>query len=87
VIGDVWRSYGRLEPFELARLTHVVCPEWIDPGDSSQPIRPEDILRNGGVSETEIEQIESDAQSNEMVELLREDTSPKIADEVRRSLG
>jgi hypothetical protein len=53
LLKDVFQQYGRLDWKSLSRLTHRL-PEWSDPGNSSFPVLPEQILRLHGTSETEI---------------------------------
>lgn len=44
-------------PWEIADWLHQTCPEWEDPNGKSRPIPPEKILRNAGLTETEISRI------------------------------
>ena len=54
VLREIFDSCGHEKwPFVVAR-THAL-PEWTDPGKSSIPIEPEDILRYAGFSDEEIE--------------------------------
>lgn len=45
---------------KLVDFLHKVLPEWKDPGNSSSPIEPQDILFSAGLSEEEIFEIEED---------------------------
>ena len=44
VLARIHETYGPLDRFELADLTHTL-PEWTDPEGSSYQIDPADILR------------------------------------------
>ena len=46
VLEKVWDTFGHLDRFDLADRTHHedVCPEWEDPGDTSEPIPVKRIL-------------------------------------------
>jgi len=45
---------------QLVEFLHKVLPEWKDPGTSSAPIDPRIILRQGGVTEEELAEIEEE---------------------------
>jgi len=63
----MFEKYREMDQFDLAQLTHTICPEWRDPEHSSLPIAPEDILRAGGKSPEEIERIAQEALDLEFV--------------------
>ena len=56
-ISDV---YGCLREWDVVARTHAL-PEWKDPGTTSIPIEPEDILRYNDFTETEIERVAEQA--------------------------
>ncbi len=56
ILNDVFVRFGRLDWKALSRLTHNL-PEWVDPGSSSIPILPEQILLLNGASAAEIGRI------------------------------
>lgn len=60
IIKKVYQTFGHLNPFDVAAWTHSL-PEWQDPGDGQIPIVVEDVLRNVGKSNEEIEEIGEDA--------------------------
>jgi uncharacterized phage-associated protein len=60
ILEKVFVKYGRMNWKELSRLTHQL-PEWVDPGKSSIPVSPEQILKVNGRSITEIQRIRDDA--------------------------
>jgi uncharacterized phage-associated protein len=72
IISQLHEKYGSIDRFDLARMTHTLCPEWKDPGESSVPIRLEDILRGDGLAEHEIEEWKQEAQAVETLELVQE---------------
>ena len=53
VIDQVIDKYGHTPKWDLVSLTHEL-PEWRDPGRSSNPIDPEDILRAAGRTEEDV---------------------------------
>lgn len=55
---EIHDRYQHLSGFQLAELTHEFA-EWKDPGSSRYPIDFEDILKAGGRTEKEIENIMS----------------------------
>lgn len=60
IIRKVYQNFGHLDPFTVAEWTHNL-KEWKDPGKSRIPIMIEDILRNVGKSDEEIEEISQEA--------------------------
>lgn len=60
IIQQVYRSFGHLDPFEVAEWTHDL-PEWKDPHGSAVPITVEDILKNVGKTDEEIAEIQQEA--------------------------
>lgn len=50
VMNSVWKNFGRLTAHQLVSYTHgSKCPEWSDPGLSSQKIDPDNLLRRVGM--------------------------------------
>jgi uncharacterized phage-associated protein len=60
IIQQVYQDFGHLDPFLVAEWTHDL-PEWKDPHGSAIPIAVEDILRNVGKSDEEIDEIQQEA--------------------------
>ena len=60
IIQQVYQNFGHLDPFLVAEWTHDL-PEWQDPHGSAIPIAVEDILRNVGKSDEEIDEIQQEA--------------------------
>lgn len=56
IIQEVYKKYGHLDPFKVAKWTHDL-PEWKDPHGSSIPILVEEILKDFGKTDEEIEEI------------------------------
>ena len=56
ILQEVYKTFGHIDPFQVAEWTHDL-PEWKDPDGSAIPILVEDILKNVGKSEEEIEEI------------------------------
>lgn len=45
ILEEVWNQYGSYDRFKLRDLTHKLCEEWEDPGESSAPIPYSRLLR------------------------------------------
>ncbi|MFM8300098.1 MAG: Panacea domain-containing protein [Microcystis aeruginosa] len=60
IIQQVYQNFGHLDPFLVAEWTHDL-PEWQDPHGSAIPIAVEDILKNVGKSDEEIDEIQQEA--------------------------
>ena len=60
IIRQVYQTFGHLDPFDVAEWTHDL-PEWKDPHGSTIPILVEDILKNVGKSDEEIDEIRQEA--------------------------
>lgn len=60
IIQQVYTTFGHLDPFDVAEWTHDL-PEWQDPHGSAIPISVEDILKNVGKSNEEIQEIQQEA--------------------------
>jgi len=69
VIDEVFAEFGGIGKWDLVRLTHEL-PEWRDPGRSSLPIQPEEILRSAGKAAEEIEAIVDAAEGAWFVERM-----------------
>jgi uncharacterized phage-associated protein len=57
IIQEVYKRLGHLDPFDVANWTHEF-PEWKNPKGSAVPISVEDILKNVGKSNEEIQEIQ-----------------------------
>jgi uncharacterized phage-associated protein len=60
ILMQVYQTFGHLDPFLVAGWTHDLL-EWQDPHGSIIPIAVEDVLRNVGKSDEELEQIQQEA--------------------------
>jgi uncharacterized phage-associated protein len=60
IIQQVYKEFGHLNPFDVAEWTHDL-PEWQNPHGSTIPILIEDILKNVGKSNEEIQEIQKEA--------------------------
>lgn len=61
IVAAVFQTYGSTEKWALRDHTHAALPEWDDPGESSNPIDIEQMLRYLGKSESEIEEVRENA--------------------------
>ena len=57
IIRQVYRTFGHIDPFKVAEWTHDL-PEWQNPYSSAIPIAVEEVLKNLGKSNEEIEEIQ-----------------------------
>lgn len=60
ILEEVFAQHGHKDWKALSRLTHQL-PEWVDPGTSSIPVSPEQILKLNGKSVAEIQRIRAEA--------------------------
>ena len=60
ILDGVFDAYGCLKEWDVVARTHAL-PEWKDPGNTSIPIEPEDILRYNDFTEAEIERVAEQA--------------------------
>ncbi|MCX7047212.1 MAG: Panacea domain-containing protein [Candidatus Sumerlaeota bacterium] len=63
LVDRIHQQYGSMGEFELVEYCHKHCPEWKDPGDSSQSIPFEEIFRAIGKNEDEISRIAAEAKA------------------------
>ena len=73
ILEETWQQYNKLSQFELAELTHRICPEWVEPqGSGRKPIKHRDILRCSGRTDAEIREIERDRRAYDaVIDLLK----------------
>ncbi len=60
VLEEAFTKFRDVPAGKLVSFLHNVLPEWKDPGDSSAPIDPREILSAGGFNEQQISDIEED---------------------------
>jgi uncharacterized phage-associated protein len=53
LLNNIFDAYGSWNSWDVVDRTHAL-PEWNDPGDTSVPIEPEEILRFAGYDEEEL---------------------------------
>ena len=68
LLDEVYAKFGQIERFNLSEMTHKDFPEWRDPGKSSIPISPREILEAQNVPDEEIRAILKDLRVSENVE-------------------
>lgn len=68
LLTEVFAEYGDVETFKLSEMTHKEFPEWRDPGKSSIPISPREILKAQDVPDDEIRDILKELRVSENVE-------------------
>jgi uncharacterized phage-associated protein len=67
ILKEIDNQYKDFSFSDMIDIVHSqnVCPEWEDPGESSIPIKLEDILRKSGKADREIKNILEEYYSNE----------------------
>lgn len=60
LIDRIHEKYKDKDQWQMIDICHDVCPEWKHPGDTSIPIRIEDILAHLNKTERDIEVIEEE---------------------------
>jgi len=60
LINEIHDTYKNVDWGKMIDICHKVCPEWQHPGDTSIPIRIEDILTNFDKTERDIEILEEE---------------------------
>ena len=69
VLDSIWREYGRYGSFQLADLTHDICPEWEDPHGSSLPISQSRLLRSLGFDPQTAKALEERIEAHRHIDL------------------
>jgi uncharacterized phage-associated protein len=69
VLDSVHADYGVLTPSQLRNLTHDL-PEYSDPGDSSVPVDPANILRLNGIPEEDVRRITAEAEESYFLDVV-----------------
>jgi hypothetical protein len=59
LLRNLHTKYGAMDKWKLVELLHDQLPEWTDPGDSSFPIRPAEILRLEDRTDEQIAEVKS----------------------------
>jgi hypothetical protein len=62
IMDRIFDLYGSVDRFDLVELLHKSLPEFTDPGGSSCPIDPTEILRSAGFDSAEIRGMVQDAE-------------------------
>ncbi|SRR5579883_197874 len=72
IIHEVYEKVGHLDDFELAEKTHKEFPEWQNPLPNAKvlPIHVEEILKNVGKSDEEIEEIQKKVEKEDYLDYL-----------------
>ncbi|MDO9123287.1 MAG: DUF4065 domain-containing protein, partial [Deltaproteobacteria bacterium] len=60
LLEQIYQEYKDKDWKEMIDICHKCCPEWEHPGDTSIPIRIEDILKELKKTEREIELIDEE---------------------------
>jgi uncharacterized phage-associated protein len=70
LIEEIYQKYKDKTWGQMIDICHDCCPEWQHPGDTSIPIRIEDILRELKKTEKEIELIEEEAANLKYLDIV-----------------
>jgi uncharacterized phage-associated protein len=68
IMESVWKEYGRYGSFQLADLTHEICPEWEDPHGSVLPITQSRLLRSLGFDAQTAKALEERIEENRQLD-------------------
>jgi uncharacterized phage-associated protein len=60
LLEKAFKKFKNVPAGQLVAFLHKVLPEWKDPGNSSVPIDPRDILFQSGLTEQEVNEIEQE---------------------------
>ena len=60
ILEKAFDKFKKVPVGQLVEFLHKVLPEWKNPGNSSAPINPRDILLNVGLSNEEVDEIEQE---------------------------
>lgn len=66
LLRQIFALYGHKNRWDLVEYCHTL-PEWKDPGGSSLPIEPADILRGEGRPESEVAEVTSELENLALV--------------------
>ncbi len=71
IINEVYQAVGHLDRFDLAEKTHQDFPEWTNPFPAkSQPIQIEEILKQVGKNDDEIQEIEEELEKEAYLDAI-----------------
>lgn len=68
LINEIYDKYKDVNKWDMVDICHKILPEWEHPGESSIPIRIEDILKAVNKTEREIEIIEEEISNLEYIQ-------------------
>jgi uncharacterized phage-associated protein len=54
ILDAIFDEFGQMKRWDIRNYTHNYCKEWQDPNGSSFPIKPEEIFRAVGKTESEV---------------------------------
>lgn len=53
ILNEIWAKFGQKSQWELVDYTHTYCPEWTDPGHSTQIIKYSKLFNTIGLTSLE----------------------------------
>ena len=65
ILDSIWDSFGQYSKYTLRDITHQICPEWEDPGDTSQLIPYSRVLNCVGYKPEVVRELEQRIQDEE----------------------
>lgn len=58
ILDFIWDKFGKYSKYKLRDITHKICPEWEDPGDTSQVIPYSRVLNCVGYKPEVVRELE-----------------------------
>lgn len=65
ILDFIWDKFGQYSNYKLRDMTHKICPEWEDPGDTSQLIPYSRVLNCVGYKPEVVRELEQRIQDEE----------------------
>ena len=70
ILQFIWDKYGQYSKYKLRDITHKICPEWEDPGDTSQLIPYSRVLNCVGYKTEVVRELEQRMRDEEELDKM-----------------
>ena len=70
ILDFIWDKFGKYSKYELRDITHKICPEWEDPGDTSQLIPYSRVLTCAGYKPEVVRELEQRMREQEELDKM-----------------